>query len=62
MPSYSPENNPKNYESPSDANCAIDIAACRDNLNMLMAVANDVAPNEDLTRWKELENTRAIPI
>ena len=56
VPSYSPENNPKNYESPSDANCAIDIAACRDNLNMLMAVANDVAPNEDLTRWKELEN------
>ena len=56
VPSYSPENNPKNYESPSDANCAIDIAACRDNLNMLMAVANDVAPNEDLTRWQELEN------
>ncbi len=56
VPSYSPENNPKNYESPSDANCAIDIAACRDNLNMLMAVAKDVAPNEDLTKWQELEN------
>lgn len=56
LPSYSPENNPKNYESPSDANCAIDIAACRDNLNMLMAVAKDVAPNEDLTKWQELEN------
>lgn len=55
VPSYSPENNPKNYESPSDANCAIDIAACRDNLNMLMAVAKDVAPNEDLTKWQELE-------
>lgn len=56
VPSYSPENNPKNYESPSDANCAIDIAACRDNLNMLMAVAKDVAPNEDMTKWQELEN------
>lgn len=55
VPSYSPENNPKNYENPSDANCAIDIAACRDNLNMLMSVAKDVAPNEDMTKWQELE-------
>ena len=26
LPSYSPENNPSNYNSPSDANCAIDIS------------------------------------
>ena len=32
LPSYSPENNPKNYPSPSDANCTIDIAACRDKI------------------------------
>ena len=38
LPSYSPENNPANYPSPSDANCAIDIAACRDNLLMLRNV------------------------
>ncbi len=38
LPSYSPENNPANYPSPSDANCAIDIAACRDNLLMLRDV------------------------
>ena len=38
LPSYSPENNPANYPSPSDANCAIDIAACRDNLRMLREI------------------------
>ena len=42
LPSYSPENNPSNYPSPSDANCAIDISACRDNLQMLISVMKDV--------------------
>lgn len=52
LPSYSPENNPSNYPSPSDANCAIDIAACRDNLNMLMSVAEDVGAETDTEKWQ----------
>lgn len=56
LPSYSPENNPKNYPSPSAANCAIDIAACRDNLKMLISVMNDVAPNADTSKWEKIIN------
>lgn len=56
LPSYSPENNPSNYPSPSDANCAIDIAACRDNLNMLIDIVTDVNPDYDISRWTELLN------
>ncbi len=56
LPSYSPENNPSNYPSPSDANCAIDIAACRDNLNMLLTVSKAVAPNADMSEWEDLLN------
>lgn len=56
IPSYSPENNPKNYPSPSDANCAVDISACRDNIDMLLAVSEEVSPKTDVTRWKELKN------
>lgn len=54
LPSYSPENNPSNYPSPSDANCAIDIAACRDNLEMLISVMQDVTLNADTAQWQEL--------
>lgn len=54
LPSYSPENNPANYPSPSDANCAIDIAACRDNLRMLMEVMTSVDGNADTSKWQEL--------
>ncbi|MDE5984900.1 MAG: glycoside hydrolase N-terminal domain-containing protein [Eubacterium sp.] len=56
LPSYSPENNPSNYPSPSDANCAIDIAACRDNLNMLLDVMAKVSPDADTSKWNELLN------
>lgn len=56
LPSYSPENNPSNYPSPSDANCAIDIAACRDNLNMLLDVMAKVTPEADTSKWNELLN------
>ncbi|MCC8074196.1 MAG: glycoside hydrolase N-terminal domain-containing protein [Clostridiales bacterium] len=56
LPSYSPENNPSNYPSPSDANCAIDISACRDNINMLLSVANDVDSDSDMSKWEELLN------
>ena len=52
LPSYSPEN----YPSPSDANCTIDIAACRDNLNMLIAVSNDVSPQESTEKWQNLKD------
>lgn len=52
LPSYSPENNPSNYPSPSDANCAIDISACRDNINMLIEVTKNINPDADT---KELE-------
>ena len=54
LPSYSPENNPSNYPSPSDANCAIDISACRDNLEMLRKVMADVTPDADFSKWQEI--------
>lgn len=57
LPSYSPENNPSNYPSPSDANCAIDIAACRDNLNMLLDIMSKVTPDADTSKWEELLNS-----
>ncbi len=56
LPSYSPENNPANYPSPSDANCAIDISACRNNLEMLIDVMNDVTPDADTSKWEQLMN------
>ena len=57
LPSYSPENNPANYSSPSTANCAIDISACRNNLEMLISVMNDVAPDADTSYWQEMMNS-----
>lgn len=54
LPSYSPENNPSNYPSPSDANTAIDIAACRSNFEMLISVMKDIDPNADTSRWQSL--------
>ena len=54
LPSYSPENNPSNYPSPSDANCAIDISACRSNMEMLVDVMKDVSPKADTTKWTQL--------
>lgn len=54
LPSYSPENNPKNYPSPSDANTAIDIAACRNNIEMLIDIMSGVDPGYDLTQWEYL--------
>ncbi|MCM1284889.1 MAG: glycoside hydrolase N-terminal domain-containing protein [Acetobacter sp.] len=54
LPSYSPENNPANYPSPSDANCAIDISACRNNLEMLINVANNSSPQIDVSKWQNM--------
>lgn len=56
LPSYSPENNPSNYPSPSDANCAIDIAACRDNINMLIEVTKNINPDSDTSELETLIN------
>ena len=39
VPGYSPENTPTGTDCPVTANAAIDIAACRDTINMLLDVA-----------------------
>ncbi len=54
LPSYSPENNPSNYPSPSDANCAIDISACRDNIEMLLTVAKDTGCKISMEKYEYL--------
>ena len=54
IPSYSPENNPSNYPSPSCANSAIDIAACRSNLEMLIEIWRSVNPTADVSKWESL--------
>ncbi len=56
LPSYSPENNPANYPSPSAANTAIDIAACRNNLEMLISVMKNVDPDADTSEWEYLKS------
>lgn len=54
IPSYSPENNPSNYPSPSCANSAIDIAACRSNIEMLIEIWRSVDPTADVSKWESL--------
>lgn len=54
LPSYSPENNPENYPSPSVANASIDISACRSNLLMLIEILKSVDENADTSYWEEL--------
>lgn len=54
LPSYSPENNPSNYPSPSVANAAIDISACKSNLDMLMDIIKSVDSNADISYWQSL--------
>lgn len=54
LPSYSPENNPSNYPSPSVANASIDISACKSNLEMLMDIMKSVDENADTTYWEKL--------
>ncbi|MDE6614071.1 MAG: hypothetical protein K2K24_01030, partial [Clostridia bacterium] len=56
IPSYSPENNPSNYPSPSCANSAIDISACNSNIQMLLDVAKDVDPQADMSKWVDLQD------
>lgn len=54
LPSYSPENNPANYPSPSVANAAIDISACKSNLQMLIDIMKDIDANADTKYWEDL--------
>ena len=54
LPSYSPENNPENYPSPSVANAAIDISACKSNLLMLIEIMKSVDENADTNYWEDL--------
>ena len=54
IPSYSPENNPANFSYPACANAAIDIAACRSNLEMLIEIWRSVDPSADVSKWESL--------
>ncbi len=54
LPSYSPENNPSNYPSPSVANAAIDISACNSNLQMLIDVMKSIDEDADTSYWEDL--------
>ena len=54
LPSYSPENNPANYPSPSVANSAIDISACKSNLEMLIHIMKSIDENADTSDWEKL--------
>lgn len=54
LPSYSPENNPANYPSPSVANAAIDISACKSNLEMLIDIMKSLDSSADTAYWEEL--------
>ncbi|MBQ7862820.1 MAG: hypothetical protein IJ349_11560, partial [Clostridia bacterium] len=54
LPSYSPENNPSNYPSPSVANAAIDISACKSNLEMLIDIIKSLDSSADTAHWQSL--------
>lgn len=56
LPSYSPENNPANYPSPSVANSAIDISACKSNLEMLIDIMKSIDENADTSYWEKLSD------
>lgn len=57
IPSYSPENEPKNYHSPITANAAMDIAAAKDGLRMTVEMEQAVkAPGYEarIAKWQSL--------
>lgn len=54
VPSYSPENNPSNYPSPSAANSAIDISACRNNMEMLIDIMKSLDDNADVSVYQNI--------
>lgn len=57
IPSYSPENMPKGYESRLTANAAMDISAARDGLHMLTALLRSLQYGgweQEIERWNAL--------
>lgn len=57
LPCYSPENHPKNSETPITINASMDIAAARDGLRMVIAVEEAVGGEEGrkaAAGWKDL--------
>lgn len=59
IPGYSPENHPIGYTSTITANTAMDIAAARDGLDMVMAIENAVKRDgyeERIAKWENLKS------
>ena len=56
LPSYSPENNPENYPSPSTANCAIDISAANSTFEMLIEISKSLDENADVSKWEQMKS------
>lgn len=57
IPSYSPENRPKGYNSTITANAAMDISAARDGLKMTIALEKAVKRNgyeKAIAKWESL--------
>lgn len=57
IPSYSPENRPKGYNSAITANATMDISAARDGLQMAIAIEKAVAREgyeEAVAKWEDL--------
>lgn len=57
IPTYSPENRPKGYNSAITANATMDISAARDGLNMVIAVEKAIAREgyeQAVAKWEEL--------
>ena len=59
LPGFSPQNTPEGADSPAAANAAIDIAACRDTLEMLLALIDppeEPDDDEDEEKYDEDED------
>ena len=57
IPSYSPENRPKGYNSPITANATMDISAARDGLKMIIEIEKALAYDgyeTDVDKWLKL--------
>lgn len=59
IPSYSPENKPKGYNSTITANAAMDISAARDGLNMLIEIEKALVfkgYEKEVEKWEKLKS------
>lgn len=57
LPSYSPENKPNGYNSTITANAAMDIAAARDGLKMMIQLENALQMDgcqQEIEKWEQL--------